>query len=218
MRVAGKYTRVAPSPRYRRLVEQYQLMHLNGETHLGIPPEQTFPGQSLPKEAPRIKRLIKLTGARTILDYGAGKGQQYLPLRITDEAERIDYPDIRSFWGVDDIRCYDPGYQPFTQLPAGKFDGVICTDVLEHCPEEDVPWILEELFVFADKFVYANVACFPARKRLPSGGNAHCTIKPVRWWEEQLERPARSNAQVRYEFRLAYIKADQLKETLLQRI
>jgi hypothetical protein len=145
MRVAGKYTRVAPSPRYRRLVEQYQLMHLHGETHLGIPPEQTFPGQSLPKEAPRIKRLIKLTGARTILDYGAGKGQQYLPLRITDEAERIDYPDIRSFWGVDDIRCYDPGYQPFTQLPTGKFDGVICTDVLEHCPEEDIAWILDEL-------------------------------------------------------------------------
>jgi hypothetical protein len=216
--VAGKYTRVAPSPRYRRLVEQYQLMHLHGETHLGIPPEQTFPGQSLPKEAPRIKRLIKLTGARTILDYGAGKGQQYWPLRITDEEERIDHPDIRSFWGVDEIRCYDPGYQPFTQLPTGKFDGVVCTDVLEHCPEEDIPWILDELFAFAGKFVYANVACFPARKRLPSGGNAHCTIKPVRWWEEQLERAARSNAHVRYEFRLAYIKADQLKETLLQRI
>jgi hypothetical protein len=218
MRVAGKYTRVAPSPRYRRLVEQYQLMHLHGETHLGIPPEQTFPGRSLPKEAPRIKRLIKLTGARTILDYGAGKGQQYLPLRITDDEERIDYPDIRSFWGVDDIRCYDPAYQPFTQLPTGKFDGVVCTDVLEHCPEEDIPWILDELFAFAEKFVYANVACFPAQKRLPSGGNAHCTIKPVRWWEEQLERPARAKAHVRYEFCLAYIKGGQMKKKLLERV
>jgi hypothetical protein len=65
--------------------------------------------------------------------------------------------------------------------------------------------------------VYANVACFPARKRLPSGGNAHCTIKPVRWWEDELERPARTRPQVRYEFRLAYLKGDELKEKLLQR-
>jgi hypothetical protein len=215
--MATKFSRAAPSPRYRRLVDQYKLMHLQGETHLGIPPEKTFPGASLPKEAARIKRLIKLTGAKTILDYGAGKGQQYLPLRLADEEERIEYPDIRSYWGVDEIRCYDPGYQPFGTPPSGKFDGVICTDVLEHCPEEDVPWILDELFALAEKFVYANVACFPARKRLPSGGNAHCTIKPVRWWERQLERPTRAQPQIRYEFRLAYLKGDQLKEKLLQR-
>jgi hypothetical protein len=213
----AKFTRPAPSPRYRRLVQQYEIMHLHGETHLGIPPEQTFPGASLPKQAHPIKRLIRLTGAKTILDYGAGKGQQYLPLRITDEEERIEYPDIRSFWGVDEIRCYDPGYQPFQVLPSGTFDGVVCTDVLEHCPEEDIPWILDELFALAGKFVYANVACFPARKRLPSGGNAHCTIKPVRWWEDELERPARARPQVRYEFRLAYLKGDQLKEKVLQR-
>jgi len=53
--MATKFSRAAPSSRYRRLVEQYQLMHLQGETHLGIPPEQTFPGESLPKEAARIK-------------------------------------------------------------------------------------------------------------------------------------------------------------------
>jgi len=214
--MATTFSRAAPSPRYRRLVEQYKLMHLEGETHLGIPPEKTFPGESLPKEAARIKRLIKQTGAKTILDYGAGKGQQYLPLRIADEEERTEYPDIRSYWAVDEIRCYDPGYQPFTALPSGKFDGVICTDVLEHCPEEDIPWILDELFAFAGKFVYANVACFPARKRLPSGGNAHCTIKPVRWWEEQLERAVRSTPHVRYQIRLAYLKSDKLKEKLLQ--
>lgn len=211
------YTRAAPSPRYRRLLEQYQLMHLHGETHLGIPPEETFPGRSLPKEAAPIKRLIRLTGARTILDYGAGKGQQYLPMRITDQEERIDYPDIRSYWGVDEVRCYDPAYPPFTSLPGGTFDGVVCTDVLEHCPEEDIPWILDELFGFADKFVYANVACFPARKRLPSGGNAHCTVKPVKWWEDQLARPAGSRPQVRYEFRLACLKGGQMKHKVLQR-
>ena len=210
-----KYTRASPSPRYRRLLEQYQQMHLLGDQHTGAPPEQTFPGESLPRQAPHIKRLIKLTGAATLLDYGCGKGQQYLPRRTTDADEGIEYPDIQSYWGVRAIQRYDPAYQPFTQLPTGKFEGVICTDVLEHCPEDDIPWILGELFGYATKFVFANVACFPARKKLPSGGNAHCTIKPVKWWEDQLERAARSNPKAVYEFRLAYIKAEQLKEKVV---
>lgn len=214
--MATRYTRAAPSPRYRRLVEQYQLMHLHGESHLGIPPEQTFSGASLPKEASRIKRLITETGAKTILDYGAGKGQQYWPRRMVDEQEGIDYPDIRSFWGVEAIRCYDPAYTPFTELPTGTFHGVVCTDVLEHCPEEDIPWILEELFGFADRFVYLNVACFPARKRLPSGGNAHCTIKPVKWWNDQLARVKKSKQVVRCEARLAYSKAGEIKERVIR--
>lgn len=89
--------------------------------------------------------------------------------------------------------------------------------MLEHCPEEDIPWILDELFSLANKFVYANVACFPARKRLPSGGNAHCTVKPVSWWADQLAHPAKTSPHVCYEFRLAYIKAQELKIKVLQR-
>jgi hypothetical protein len=209
------YSRGSPSPRYRRLIEQYQLMHTQGEVHLGIPPERTFPGQSLPPQAANIKRLIKATGARTLLDYGCGKGQQYWPYRIRDAEEATEYPDIRSYWGVRDIRLYDPGYAPHSELPTGIFDGVICTDVLEHCPEEDLGWIIAELFQYAGKFVYANVACFPARKRLPSGGNAHCTVKPVRWWEETIVQVAARKPELRYEFRFVEMKGGASRERLL---
>ena len=197
--MSQKFTRASPSPRYRRLVEQYKLMHTQGEIHLGIPPDRTFPGMSLPPQAPQIKKLIKATGARTLLDYGCGKGRQYWPHRIRDADEGVEYPDIKSFWGISDVRCYDPGYAPFTELPTGTYDGVICTDVLEHCPEEDAAWIVGELFQYATKFVYANIACFPAKKRLPSGGNAHCTIKPVRWWEEVVKRAAARKPATTYE-------------------
>jgi SAM-dependent methyltransferase len=206
------YNRKAPSPRYRRLLEQYQLMHENGDRRLGIPPELTFAGQSLPKQAPRIKRWISRTGAQSILDYGCGKGEQYGLVRMADAETGIDHPDIKSYWGVREIRCYDPAYTPFAELPAGTFDGVICTDVLEHCAEEDIGWILDELFGFARKFVFANVACFPARKTLPSGGNAHCTIKPAKWWEAQVGRAAAARPGPAYEFRLAYLKGGELKE------
>ena len=87
---------------------------------------------------------------------------------------------------MQDVRCYDPCHEPFSRLPEEKFDGVLCTDVLEHCPEEDVPWILDEIFGYARRFVFANAACYPARKHLPNGENAHCTIREPAWWRERL--------------------------------
>jgi len=173
-------SRENPSQRYLELTQMYREMHLSGERFLGIPPDQTFPGLSLPPQAARIRRLIERTGAVNILDYGSGKGQQYeKSFRLADGTV---VENVQDYWGVDYVQCYDPSYPPFSKLPTGKFDGVISTDVLEHCPEEDVPWIVAEMFSFAERFVFANVACYPAKKRLPNGENAHCTIKPVEWW------------------------------------
>jgi len=180
------YSRSNPSARYSELQKLYRTMHETGEVHLGIPPEKTFSGTSLALHAARIKRLSEMTGARTILDYGSGKGAQYGPCVTKDDAGH-EWPGVLDYWDVDDVVCYDPGYPPFSKFPVGKFDGVICTDVLEHCPEEDIPWIVEEIFGFAERFVFANAACYPALKRLPTGENAHCTIKPVDWWRELIE-------------------------------
>jgi len=177
------YTRDHPSARYRVLLELYRRMHLEGETRLGIPPEQTFPGSSLAAHIARIKRLIDATGARTILDYGAGKGTQYRPQKIIVDGRHVA-DGIAEYWDVDEVRCFDPGYAPHSAPPQERFDGVVCTDVLEHCPEEDLSWILDEIFSYAGSFVYLNVACFPARKHLPNGENAHATVRPPEWWRE----------------------------------
>lgn len=192
------FSRANPSPRYAALQEQYGAMHEKGEGFLGIAPEDTFPGGSLLPQAARIKRLIDLTESVTILDYGSGKGRQYEPQVIDDGGGR-QWPSIADYWDVEPVTCYDPCYPPFSRLPSGKFDGVISTDVLEHCPEEDIPWIAGEIFDYARRFVFANVACYPARKRLPTGENAHCTIKPVEWWKSVFERAASVHANLFWE-------------------
>jgi hypothetical protein len=160
-------------------------MHEQGATQHGIAPEQTFNGMSLLPQAVRIKRLVERTGASTLLDYGSGKGVQY-DLRPVKAPDGSLHDSMVDYWDVIAVQCYDPCYEPYSKLPRGKFDGVICTDVLEHCPEEDLPWILDEIFGYAERFVYANIACYPASKRLPNGEDAHCTIKPVAWWRELL--------------------------------
>lgn len=192
------FSRNNPSPRYLVLQEQYRAMHEKGESFLGIPADETFPGASLAPQAARIKRLVDLTEAVTILDYGSGKGKQYFPHQIKDGSGG-ERPSIADYWDVEPVVCYDPCYPPFSTLPVGKFDGVISTDVLEHCPDEDIPWIIGEIFGYAKRFVFANVACYPARKRLPNGENAHCTIKPVAWWSEVFERAARAHPGIVWE-------------------
>jgi len=192
------YSRGNPSPRYRELTEAYRRLHVEGERFLNIAPADTFPGQSLPAQARRVKRLVTVTGAAHILDYGSGKGRQYDLREVRADDGRVS-DGFQDYWGVDFIQCYDPGYGPFSTLPSRRFDGVICTDVLEHCPEEDLPWIVDEMFGFAERFVFASVACYPARKRLPNGENAHCTVKPVAWWQDLFDGAAQRRPGIDWE-------------------
>lgn len=192
------YTRQNPSPRYRELNALYRSMHTEGEKFLGIPPEKTFPGQSLLPQGGRIKEMILRHGAKTLLDYGTGKGVQYQPMEITVEGVGR-WSSMKAFWGINELYCYDPAYEPFNKLPDKKFDGVISTDVLEHCPEEDIPWILDEIFSYATRFVFANVACYPAKKRLPNGENAHCTIREPEWWNGLLSEISKKHAGIKWE-------------------
>lgn len=195
------FTRNRPSPRYSELLAQYRQLHTQGERRMNLPAEKTYNGASLPRHAGRIKSLIDSHSARTVLDYGSGKGHQYHPMQIRLPDGR-EFNSIPAFWGIESIACYDPAYEPFSQAPTGKFDGVICTDVLEHCPEQDMRWILGELFTFARKFVFANVACYAAMKHLPNGENAHCTVRSITWWDERLRYVSAEYPEVRYEFLL----------------
>ncbi len=170
-------------------MELYRRLHVEGEKFLQLEPEATYPGISLMPHLGRIKRLIDETDAKTILDYGSGKGMQYEPQRIALPG-RGEWNSVLDYWDVDEVRCYDPCYEPYSRLPEERFDGVVCTDVLEHCPEEDLRWIVSEIFSFATRFVYAAVACYPAKSRLPNGENAHCTVRPQQWWQILFEEVA----------------------------
>jgi hypothetical protein len=193
----------------------YQRMHAQGDSAKGIAAVDMFSGISLGPQIGRIKRLINDTGATTILDYGAGKGRQYEPRQVRVGEHTWD--SVLDYWDVDEVTLYDPAYGPHNKLPQGRFDGVVCTDVMEHCPEEDVPWIVGELFAYATRFVFVNAACYPAMKTLPNGENAHCTIRPPEWWEEIFRRTAAGNPAVRWELWVEYLPPGARAEAFTER-
>jgi hypothetical protein len=201
------YTRDQPSPEYREMVEMYSTLHQEGAESERTKDKkrsatQTFSGKMLMEQAPTIAELVSRTQSRSILDYGCGKGEAY-------EAKDIELAggeraaSLADYWQIDELRRYDPGYEPFSELPTGPFDAVICIDVLEHITEPDLPWVLDELFGYAQKFVFANIACYPAKKHLPNGQNAHCTVRSPEWWMGLIHAVAMRHTEVSYRFHLA---------------
>jgi hypothetical protein len=121
-----------------------------------------------------IQDLIEDTKPRTLLDYGCGKGSQYLE------------QNIHNLWGGLMPSLYDPAIPMFSELPDEQFDGVICVDVMEHIPEDEINMALLDIFERATRFVFLGISTEPAKTILPDGTNAHCTIKDTDWWQRKI--------------------------------
>ena len=187
-----RYDRNNPSPRYRELLSYYSEMHQFGDQANAIPAEEMFDGRSLKLHIDPIKGLIEQYKVSSLLDYGSGKALAYenVELRLPDGR---NFRGVREYWGVDEICLFDPGLEEHSKLPTKSFDCVISTDVLEHCPEEDLEWIVNEIFGFGRKFVLCTVALYAAGKTLPNGQNVHVTLKSIGWWVDLFEKIAQLN-------------------------
>src|SRR5690348_1646525 len=102
--------------------------------------EKAFAGYSLKSYVDDIALLVERHNPKSLLDYGSGKGYQYLQKRMHER------------WGGLLPYCYDVGVRQLSEKPQGLFDGVICTDVMEHIAEEDVDAVLDDIFGYAESF------------------------------------------------------------------
>jgi len=170
------------SREYQDTLEIYKKMHLKGTEYESA--QNTFDGKSLRFFFNPIKQVIDLTKSNSIIDFGCGKAKYYFEeIRINNNT----FNNISTFWNINDVYLYDPGVKNFSKYPTKKADGVICIDVVEHIPENDVVTFIEELFKLANKFVFIVIACYPAMKTLPDGRNVHLCIKSVRDWKNIIQ-------------------------------
>ena len=164
----------------------YKQMHDEGYNKIDggyIDKDKAFNGISTVPYAPIIKNIIKKNNINNLLDYGCGKAEFYESKFKLDD---IEYPSFKNFWDID-INLYDPGYARYSKLCKNKnYDMVICIDVLEHIPIEDIDYVLEELSNLANKYIFLNVGCYSAAALLPNGKNAHITIQKPEWWYEKI--------------------------------
>lgn len=160
--------------------------------------QKVFPGTSIKSYVSEIAQCVRLYRPRSLLDYGSGKGFQYLVHRVHEQ------------WGGLLPHCYDVGVRQLSEKPKGPFDGVICTDVMEHIDEPDVNEILGDIFSMVPmrddggtSFAFFAIACRPAAKKvLPDGRNVHLCVKPPEFWDAKLAAFKRDGLVIRAEYDL----------------
>jgi hypothetical protein len=167
----------SPEERQTRLLEMYREAHRRGGW---------FHGTAIRGHIEDIGRVIQETGSKTLLDYGCGKAVYYVQNKVHHQ------------WGVTPT-FYEPGIEKWAKKPEGKFDGVVCTDVLEHVLEPEK--VLKEVIGYAEKFCYLAISCqhSPPTKKLPDGTALHISVHPPSWWRERIEPYKHIRIEVRFD-------------------
>ena len=135
------------SPYYQESVRQGTKFQQNNKS---------WAGYDVVKYQKKIKDLVDRYRATTILDYGCGKGMQYKePLPYASED---NWQTFNEYLGVT-VYKYDPCVPEHSTLPpvGTKFDGVICTQVLNSIPDDDMPWVRDLLEGYATKFCFVGL-------------------------------------------------------------
>lgn len=112
---------------------------------------------------PMISELANALSARSILDYGCGKGALAMSL-----SHYI-------------VIGYDPAI-PGKDMKPDPQDFVVCLDVLEHIEPECLDAVLDDLKRCATKGIFLSVSTRPAVKKLSDGRNAHLIQEDQNWW------------------------------------
>ena len=119
------------------------------------------------KKYNEINNLMNSVQAKTLLDYGCGKGEmaKHLP-----------------------AYCYDPCVPEFAKRPRRRFDVVACCDVLEHIEPDCLDEVLADIRDYAKLAVYLVISTRPAGKFLADGRNAHLIVEDQNWWLNRLSQ------------------------------
>jgi hypothetical protein len=141
--------------------------------------------------APAVEAIARLSGFKSVLDYGSGKGYLTAVCNI-----RIDE--------------YDPAIPGIDRPPEGPFDLVVCVDVLEHVEPDKIENVLAHIVTLARFSFYACIALRPSTKTLSDGRNAHIAILPPDEWRRRIARAGFNEVfwQVRKGFMTGLLKRD----------
>jgi hypothetical protein len=119
-----------------------------------------------------VKDFVKQFAPTTILDYGCAKGTLV-------EQLKQDFPGTI-------VHGYDPGVPEFDTIPNTQYECLISNDVIEHFEPEFLDQSLRSMNALFTRGAWLIIACYPAKKSLPDGRNAHLIIEPPDWWRQRV--------------------------------
>ena len=103
---------------------------------------------------------------------------------------------------IGPVHHMDPVANPLAQASTDQVDAVLCTDTLEYVPDDDVPWILEQLFRRARTLLYCRVRDLPATGHGAAENIPQPWRRSIEWWHYQFHLAGRGHPHVRWQLHL----------------
>jgi SAM-dependent methyltransferase len=165
------------------LAEAYKNLHIgtqfyrNGEL-ISSGSFSIFDGAGIKPFIPDLLNIVKEYGGN-ILDFGCGKAVHWTK-RVVEGKSLSEFLDKY----LVGFRRYDPYHSLYCSKPTGTYDIVICTDVLEHIPIEDVSKLLQEIagYTRSGGIILFTVNTKLSRNAFLDGTNMHVTLLNEEEW------------------------------------
>ncbi len=176
-----------PSEKYNELIDLYAQMAREGyNRRRGPRVENAYSDQEALKFRHELKALFSEHKISSVIDYGGGGGDWRLK-------QVPEGGSLAEFLNIDTYRVFEPARGIDNRELS---DAAVCFDVMEHIYLADIGYVLDDLFAQARHLIVINVATYPANALLPTGENAHITLRPPQWWKGAVDLVAASHPRV----------------------
>jgi len=151
---------------------------------------RALPSRNGSVDSPGVQDLVTACAAQTIFELS-------LAARAGDATAVEPLSDKRSGLNVTRYNALDEA-----PAPGGEYDGVVCTDTLEHVCDDDVFWLLDDLFRRARGFVHVTVRQETAGSLLSQFGRQRRSSRAPAWWYDRFREAGQRYPEVHWKLDL----------------
>ncbi len=124
---------------------------------------------------PEVALFVEQYRPNSLIDWGCAQGKLLQQIK-------------QDYAFVEKLEGYDPGNPVYNTVPGGVFECLVSCDVIEHFEPDQLTQLLKLMQTKFSRSAYIIAACYPAKKILPDGRNAHLIQENCAWWLDRIQR------------------------------
>lgn len=193
------FTKHHPSQQFREWRTQGASFSEHSVSAEHVDSKQPLSSQSTLEEQHRkaIEAFAEKADASTVLLY-EGEGRRNGHRQFASPTQELSIN--REIKNTVQWERYNLRGEEGLQTTEAQYDGVVCLNWLNHIPDEDIPWVLDDIWAKARQFVYLALPCsLPSlRERMFPSLSSSTSNHTIDWWKERIQTAARPHPHIHW--------------------